>query len=156
MVLILRRRPRPRFRPKADVEMPMSWVEMAGVSTTQEQVIAPGLTAGKSRVATDNMGIGRRGGASVCPVRVAPSGGASVFLLSAVGRASPRDSSEIVMLPFIGPSGLDLDPFTLCKRFKFFCVGACKLADCTGLTGRKTFKFELDRQVEGANINAIA
>ena len=36
----------------------MSWVEMAGVSHTRE-VIAQGLTAGKSRVATDNTGIGR-------------------------------------------------------------------------------------------------
>lgn len=48
----------------------------------------------------------------------------------------------ILMLPFVRPSGLDLGPSTLWKRFKFFDVGAAKIRGCRVLSGRKTFKFD--------------
>jgi translation initiation factor 1 len=48
-----------------------------------------------------------------------------------------------ILFPFFGPSGSDLGPSTLRKRFKFFSVGGRKLLDCSVLSRLKTFKFVL-------------
>ena len=93
---------------------------MAGVSNTLEQVISSRLKAGKRRSTTDNTAIGKLEQERTEDLRISDSRCCVVSDFAVTGFWLMCLFILMVMFPFIRPSGLDLGPSSLGKRFKFF------------------------------------